>query len=90
MDADIVNRQATSASIAGTLVGTFAPLAINTIMMLFYLILMLRYSVPLTLIDKVMELNKPEMELILFNDEDIVCSSSCPRNNTTDIVPIDD
>ncbi len=50
MDADIVNRQATSASIAGTLVGTFAPLAINTIMMLFYLILMLRYSVPLTLI----------------------------------------
>ena len=50
MDADIVNRQAASASIAGTLIGTFAPLAINTLMMVFYLILMLRYSVPLTLL----------------------------------------
>ena len=48
MAADIADRQATNASIAGSLVNTFAPLALNTIMMLFYLVAMLRYSVPLT------------------------------------------
>ena len=48
--ADIADRQATNASIAGTLVNTFAPLAINTIMMAFYLVVMLRYSVVLTVI----------------------------------------
>ncbi|MBR2561260.1 MAG: NHLP family bacteriocin export ABC transporter peptidase/permease/ATPase subunit [Eubacterium sp.] len=48
--ADIADRQATNASIAGTLVNTFAPLVLNTAMMLFYLFVMLRYSVMLTLI----------------------------------------
>ena len=48
MAADIADRQATNASIAGSLVNTFAPLALNTIMMMFYLVAMLRYSVPLT------------------------------------------
>ena len=48
MAADIADRQATNASIAGSLVNTFAPLALNTIMMLFYLVAMLKYSVPLT------------------------------------------
>ncbi|MCR5005652.1 MAG: NHLP family bacteriocin export ABC transporter peptidase/permease/ATPase, partial [Clostridiales bacterium] len=48
--ADIADRQATNASIAGTLVNTLAPLALNTIMMVFYLFVMLRYSVMLTLI----------------------------------------
>ncbi len=46
--ADIADRQATNASIAGTLVNTFAPLALNTLMMVFYLVVMIRYSLPLT------------------------------------------
>ncbi len=46
--ADISDRQATNASIAGTLVNTFAPLFLNTVMMVFYLVVMLRYSVLLT------------------------------------------
>ena len=46
--ADISDRQATNASIAGTLVNTFAPLALNTVMMVFYLVVMLRYSLVLT------------------------------------------
>ena len=41
---DIQSRQATNASIAGTLVNTFAPLLLNTAMMVFYLILMLKQS----------------------------------------------
>ena len=47
---DLAERQATNASIAGTIVNTFGPLAINTAMMVFYLVVMLRYSVLLTLI----------------------------------------
>ena len=50
MAADIADRQTTNASIAGTLVNTFAPLAINTMMMVFYLAVMLKYSVILTFI----------------------------------------
>ena len=50
IDADIADRQATNATIAGTLVNTFAPLVLNTAMMVFYLFVMLRYSVLLTLI----------------------------------------
>lgn len=47
---DLSDRQAANASIAGTLVNTFGPLAINTAMMIFYLIVMLRYNIFLTLI----------------------------------------
>ena len=50
LSADIADRQATNASIAGTLVNTFAPLALNTLMMVFYLVAMLIYSVPLTIV----------------------------------------
>ena len=50
MSGDILQRQGTNASIAGTLVKTFAPLLLNTIMMIFYLVVMLRYSVTLTLV----------------------------------------
>ena len=46
MAADIADRQQTNASIAGTLVRTFAPLVLNAAMMIFYL----RYSAPLTAI----------------------------------------
>ena len=50
MTGDILLRQGTNASIAGTLVDTVAPLALNTIMMVFYLVVMLRYSVLMTLV----------------------------------------
>ena len=50
MAGDIQSRQSSNAMIAGQLVNTFAPLALNTAMMIFYLVVMLRYSVLLTLI----------------------------------------
>ena len=50
MSGDILQRQGTNASIAGTLVNTFAPLLLNTIMMVFYLAVMLRYSAALTIV----------------------------------------
>ncbi len=50
MTGDIMQRQGTNASIASTLVQIVAPLALNTIMMIFYLIVMLRYSVLMTLV----------------------------------------
>ena len=50
LSGDILQRQGTNASIAGTLVNTFAPLLLNTIMMVFYLVVMLRYSVMLTIV----------------------------------------
>lgn len=50
MAGDIQMRQSMNASIARSLVQTFAPLALNTIMMIFYLVVMIRYSLPLTLV----------------------------------------
>ena len=50
MAGDIQMRQQTNASIASTLVDTFAPLALNAIMMVFYLVVMIRYSWQLTVI----------------------------------------
>ncbi len=50
MSGDILSRQGDNASIAGTLIETVAPLAINTVMMFFYLVIMLRYSAIMTLI----------------------------------------
>ena len=50
MAGDIQSRQTTNASIAGTLVNTFAPLLLNTIMMIVYLVLMLKQSLALTAI----------------------------------------
>ncbi|MBO4676319.1 MAG: NHLP family bacteriocin export ABC transporter peptidase/permease/ATPase subunit [Oscillospiraceae bacterium] len=47
---DIHARAEMNASIAGTLVNTFAPLLLNTAMMVFYLVLMLTQSPILTLI----------------------------------------
>ena len=47
---DIQMRKDTNASIAETLVQTAAPLALNKIMMVFYLVLMIRYSPLLTLV----------------------------------------
>ncbi len=50
MAGDIQQRQGSNASIANNLVNTFAPLVLNAIMMIFYLIVMLRYSVMLTIV----------------------------------------
>ncbi len=48
MAGDIQQRESTNARIASNLVGTFAPLALQTIMMIFYLVIMIRYSLVLT------------------------------------------
>ena len=45
MAGDIQGRQESNAMIAEQLVETFAPLALNAVMMVFYLVVMLRYSV---------------------------------------------
>ncbi len=47
---DVLQRMGTNASIAETLVSTFAPLLLNAAMLIFYLAVMLRYSVLLTAI----------------------------------------
>ena len=47
---DIQQRKGSNASIAKTLADTFAPLAIEAGMMVFYLVVMIRYSLFLTLI----------------------------------------
>ncbi|MCR5142921.1 MAG: NHLP family bacteriocin export ABC transporter peptidase/permease/ATPase subunit [Ruminococcus sp.] len=50
MAGDIQSRQATNANIAATLVNTFAPLLLDSIMMVFYLVLMLKQSILMTAI----------------------------------------
>ena len=50
MAADIQNRQNDNAVIAATLVNTLAPLLINAVMMAFYLGVMLRHSLIMTLV----------------------------------------
>ena len=50
MSGDILSRQASNESIANSLVNTFAPLILNSITMVFYFIVMIRYSVILTII----------------------------------------
>ena len=50
MAGDIQGRQASNATIANTLIGVFAPIALNTLMMLFYFVVMLRYNVILTIV----------------------------------------
>lgn len=50
MAGDIVARKDTNASIASTLINTLAPTVLNMIMMVFYLVIILQYSVALTLI----------------------------------------
>lgn len=50
LSADISDRQETNAQIAGTLVNTFAPLLLHAAMMVFYLVVMIRYSWLLSLI----------------------------------------
>ncbi len=49
MAGDIQDRKTTNAAIANVFVNTLAPLVLNTIMMIFYLAVMIRYSRILTL-----------------------------------------
>lgn len=50
LSGDILQRQGTNASISATLVNTIAPLIMNTLLMVVYLVIMLRWSVMLTMI----------------------------------------
>ena len=50
MAGDIQRRKMTNAVIAETLVNTLTPLVLNIAMMVFYLVIMIRYSVLLTLV----------------------------------------
>lgn len=50
MAGDIAARQATNESIASTLIDEFAPLLIDFVMLIFYLVVMFRYSSLLTLV----------------------------------------
>ena len=50
MAGDIQSRQNSNAEIASNLVNTFAPLVLNTATMFFYLIVMVRMSIPMTII----------------------------------------
>lgn len=47
---DIQDRQSSNAGIANSVVNTFAPLVLNAIMAVFYLVVMIRYSWILTLV----------------------------------------
>ena len=50
MAGDIQSRQTSNATIANTLIGTLAPLALNAVMLVFYFVVMMRYSVVLTIV----------------------------------------
>lgn len=50
MSGDLMMRQTTNEEIASAIVNTFAPLCLNTAMMLFYLVVLIRYSIPLTVL----------------------------------------
>ena len=50
MVGDILQRESTNATLASSLVDTIAPLALNAIMMFFYLFIMIRYSLVMTLV----------------------------------------
>lgn len=50
MAGDLQQRQEANASIASTLVNTLSPLVLETLMLVFYLVVMFRYSLILTLV----------------------------------------
>lgn len=50
MSGDVLSRQGSNATIANSLVNIFAPLILNSFMMIFYFIVMIRYSVVLTVV----------------------------------------
>ena len=50
MSGDLLQRQNTNATVAGSLVNTFAPLILNSLMMVVYLVVMLQQSLLLTMV----------------------------------------
>lgn len=50
MAGDIHERQGSNAMIANTLIETFAPILLNFVMLIFYLVVMMRYNVILTVV----------------------------------------
>lgn len=50
MTGDIQNRQNSNATIAGNLIDTVAPMALNLVLVIFYLVVMVRYSWIMTLV----------------------------------------
>ncbi len=50
MSGDILMRHSTNESIARVIVDTLSPLVLNSVMMIFYLVVMIRYSVRLTIL----------------------------------------
>ncbi len=67
MAGDIQQRKGSNASIAGEIVSTLAPLALNACMMIFYLVVMIRYSWLLTLVGLLSMLSQVLVSRIISN-----------------------
>ena len=67
MAGDIQQRQISNANIAGTLVNTLSPLVLETLMLIFYLFVMIRYSPMLTLVGVVSVIGQIWVSRIISN-----------------------
>ena len=67
MAGDIQQRQISNANIAGALVDTLAPLVLQTAMLVFYLVVMIRYSLLLTVIGIVSIIGQVFVSRIISN-----------------------
>lgn len=67
MAGDIQQRQISNANIAGTLVNTLSPLVLETLMLIFYLFVMIRYSPLLTLVGIVSVIGQVWVSRIISN-----------------------
>ncbi len=87
MAGDIQQRQAANASVAGEVVATLAPLALGSCMMIFYLAVMLRYSVLLTavgivsvlaqlLISRIISAKRVNITRVMMRDSGKLASAS--------------
>ena len=72
MTGDIQNRQNANSAIAGNLVVTVAPLAMNLVMVVFYLVVMLRYSWAMTLVGLVSIVINLSMARIISDRKSVV------------------
>jgi len=50
LSGDIKQRQESNETVAATFIDSFAPLLVNSVMLIFYLVVMLRYSILLTMV----------------------------------------
>ncbi len=64
---DLLQRMQTNANLANEIIYTFSPLAINTVMMIFYLVIMIRYSWLLTAIGLVSVLIQALLSRVIAN-----------------------